>query len=122
MSKTQSKALSTIEELLAEQFAAVTSELTATPEPEAPVVTEGRKVRTANIVAFGDAIGLDLTEWTLVDVLDSLREYGTFGEIVLKVTKNDRATKAVVKVSGMPEGWTFGEKARTYLAFGEWEV
>lgn len=112
--------LTVTEELLSEQFAAVLlaeeiGQLTLTPAPAEPV-TSDRKVRTATIVAFGDDLGLDLTEWTLVDVLDSLREFGTFGEVRFAAN-----AETGFHLDGMPEGWTFGPKALHYLAFGEWE-
>ena len=67
-----------------------------------------RTVRTANLVAFGEAIGANLEGWTLEELLDSLREYGEAGSLRMDL----RST---------PKGWTFGPKSKHYLVHGTWE-
>ena len=124
-----------------EALKAQLAELTMTPEPtkapkkvkkapKAPkaapkAAPKDQIVRSANLIAFGDAIGVDFrvddseAPWTLTDLLDSLREYreiGVYPDNVLFYPDND-----LFQVVGMPKGWTFGPKALNYLATGEFE-
>lgn len=119
-----------------EALKAQLAELTMTPEPtkapkkvkkapKAPkAAPKDQIVRSANLIAFGDAIGVDFrvddseAPWTLTDLLNSLREYGEAGD---GHNGGIAFYPGSVGVIGMPKGWAFGPKALNYLATGEFE-
>lgn len=107
------------------------ADLTATPVPSAPAKapkgkkaapkgkkggngSKSRTIRTVNLDAFSEAIGEELTGWTLVDVLDALRDKADGGSA--EVGNLDYVDGEVI---GLPEGWGFGSKSLHYLANGE---